>query len=344
MRKSIPLLPVVLGFAAFVVLILDSKTALQGGFEGVQMCLQALIPALFPFIFLCSWTSTKMCRVPLPFLLPIGKLCKLPKGGESTLLTGFLGGYPIGAQNVYQLWKSEILDTATAKRLLGFCSIAGPSFIFGVMGQLFSSAGICFLLWLTQILSAIFTGLLLPGSSPGSILTHGSKPISMSTALDNSIKAMVRICGWAVLFKIIISVLDRWVLWAVSDDLKVLFTGFFELSNGCLALGSVEGIGSQFVIAAALLSFGGLCVYMQTCSVTKELGAGSYLTGKLIQSLIATILSILFLPAIDASSQKEFFPLLIILALLLSACIVFLHRKKIIVAFSGKRLYNQPIR
>ena len=43
--------------AALLVLILDGNTAIAGIREGIQICIQTLIPSLFPF-FICSGLLT----------------------------------------------------------------------------------------------------------------------------------------------------------------------------------------------------------------------------------------------------------------------------------------------
>ena len=344
MKKPVRILQTLLGLFALIVLILDSKTAIAGGIEGIHICLQVLIPSLFPFLFLCSWLNGKLTQFSLPFLRPIQKIFGMSSGGEAVLLTTFLSGYPIGAQNVCQLWNNGALDTVDARRLLGYCSIAGPSFIFGVLGPIFPSLRITFLLWLTQILSALLVSFLLPGRAIHGKLQQNTQPITMTNALAHATKGMCKICGWAILFRVLIAVLERWVLWMMYDHVKVLFTGLLELSNGCLGLSVIKSVGVRFVYASILLSFGGLCVYMQTSSVTKDLGTGMYLPGKILQCLIATTISILLLPVVETNVQIVFLPFLIITILLTAIGVAILYRNKIVLAFSGKRLYNQSIR
>ena len=61
----------------------------------------------------------------------------LPPQGASALVLGMLSGYPVGAQTAASLYASGQLTKEETERLLGFCSNAGPAFIFGMVGGLF---------------------------------------------------------------------------------------------------------------------------------------------------------------------------------------------------------------
>ena len=77
----------------------------------------------------------------------------------------------------------------------------------------------------------------------------------------------------------------------LSERGQVILTGLLELANGCCELEKIANDGLRFMAAAVMLSFGGLCVAMQTLSVTEKLGLGSYLPGKLLQTLISLMLA-----------------------------------------------------
>jgi len=79
----------------------------------------------------------------------------------------------------------------------------------------------------------------------------------------------------------------------LPQTLKVTMTLAMELANGCLALNEIDNLLLRFVLCAAGLSFGGLCVTMQTISVTAPDGIGMYLPGKIIQTCIATLLAMI---------------------------------------------------
>ncbi len=278
---------------AMLMLILDAKTALSGAKEGIELCLYTVIPSLFPFMVLSAILSPILLgKTPL-LLRFIGLLCHMPAGSESILALSLLGGYPVGAQCIYQAYADGQLHREDARRLLGFCNNAGPSFIFGIMGSIFSSPYIPWAIWLIHIFSAIIVGCLLPGKPHASCQISARRLPTLPQALAQGIRTLSQVCGWIVLFRIYLTFLSRWFLWLLPASLQTAVFGIAELANGCGLLSHLPNSGMQFIYACVFLAFGGFCVWMQTLSVTKELGAGLFFKGKLLQALLSLLISLL---------------------------------------------------
>ncbi len=326
----------ILAALAMTLLILDAKTAISGAQEGIMLCIYTVLPALFPFIFLSVLISGSVKHLKISVLKPICSLCRLPRGSESFMLLGFLGGYPVGAQSIAQAYWAGNLSKLDAHRMLGFCSNAGPAFIFGMLSGLFTSAHVTWILWLIHIVSALIVGILLPGNSDYQTNVHTAQPISVPKALDQSIRVIANICGWVILFRVLIAVCSRWFLWFLPKTLQIGLIGLLELVNGSNALLGLTNQGSRFVFIACFLSFGGLCVAMQTLSVTKGLGVGLYFPGKLLQSLISLLLAGITQAFIFPQSEQIHFPPVIIICTVIfcTASTLFLHKRKKVVAFA----------
>lgn len=274
-----------------LVLILDSKTALQGAQTGIDLCLRTVIPSLFPFFLLSIVLTSSFLGSSLPWLRPMGKLCGIPTGAESILISAFLGGYPVGAQAIATAYRSGQLSKADAERMLSFCNNAGPAFLFGMVASMFPERGMAWLLWGIHIASAILVALLMPGISAEAVKMAGQSGISLSQALQRAIGVMATVCGWVVLFRVVIAFLERWVLWLLPMAAQVAVTGLLELSNGCCELWKIADVHTRLLVCSAILSFGGLCVTMQTVSVTSGISLRRYFLGKGIQTLISLLLT-----------------------------------------------------
>lgn len=321
------------------ILIVDTKTAVEGATAGIDLCLRTVIPSLFPFIFLTTILLPTIGRIGL--LHPVGRLCGVPTGLESILLIGFLGGYPIGAQVITASWKKKRIATIDARRMLGFCSNAGPSFLFGMGTTLFNSTGYIWMIWFVHILSAIFVGMLLPNkrNSSGSVQTQ--EPVTSIAALKISIQAMSKICGWVILFKVLLTFLNSWILCLCPDIIRALATGFIELSNGILICKQIDSVGLRMIIIATIIGFGGICVLLQTQSVADNLGIGYYFPGKVLQSLISFLLAYILQLIVLPSQHKIILPISYIIGACLSIILVLfcLYRKKT-VAITMEMRYN----
>ena len=277
--------------AVMILLILDTKTALSGAKEGVLLCIYTVIPSLFPFFVVSCLINSVLLGKEIAVLRPIGKLCGIPQGAESLLMLGLLGGYPVGAQAVTDAYSRKLVTKGTAHRLLGFCSNAGPAFIFGMVSSQFAHVSIAWILWGIHILSALIVGTILPQKTEEICRIPIGEPLSLTQALNRSMKTMANVCGWIVLFRIILAVLTQWILWLLPQSLQVFTTGLLELSNGCLELSRIPERGTRFVLCASFLGFGGLCVGMQTSSAAKDLGTGMYFPGKVLQTLLSFLLA-----------------------------------------------------
>ena len=271
---------VVFGYA-----LIDAQTIVNGAKEGIHMALTVVIPSLFPFIFLCTLSLQEISKNPLKFLRPVEKLCGMSRGSGILLLLGLIGGYPVGAQNISKAYENRMIARNDAERMLGFCNNAGPSFIFGMVGGILHDVRLCWLLWLTQILSATITAALLPGKSAANIKVQTTQPSNIGLILEGVMIICAKIAGWVVLFRCLLSVLDKWCLPTIW---RVCVSGILELSNGCARLQNIDSTYLQFMICGILLVFGGLCVHLQTRSVTKGLSLRYYWIGKTIQTAIST--------------------------------------------------------
>ena len=274
-----------------LILILDGKMALEGTRNGIELCLKTVIPSLFPFFILSIVLTNSLAGTSLPFLRPLGQLCGIPKGAESSLISGFLGGYPVGAQCISAAHNTGQLSSSEAARMLSFCNNAGPAFLFGMISSVFPSKWHVWALWGIHIISAIFVAMIIPGNSSKILQVSEKSGISLSNALQSAIRVMATVCGWVVLFRVLIAFLNRWILWLLPMDLQVLFTGLLELSNGCCELLSVTDVKLRFLICSGMLAFGGLCVTMQTVCVASRLSLRLYFQGKLMQTFFSLILS-----------------------------------------------------
>lgn len=277
------------GALAFVILILDSRAAAQAAAEGVEVCIRTMIPCLFPLFLLSGYLTSSLNGGKT-----IAKLFHCPENCASVLLTGLLGGYPVGAKQSAAAYRAGMITRAQGDRLLWFCSQAGPSFLFGIAASQTGGVRVGWMLWCIQILSALSVAWMLPmepGCSNTVKLTDKLKNNVMASALN----AMASVCGWVIVFSVVISFSKRWLLWALPEILQILICGILELTNGCLLLGEISDASLRLLFAAVMLNFGGVCVLMQTISLTEGLHIRGYLLGKLLQTAFAVLYTLLLL-------------------------------------------------
>lgn len=290
-----------------LVLILDGKTATAGASEGIQLCTQTLIPSLFPFFVLSAMLTGSL-------------------SGGGLLMAGILGGYPVGARNAANAHRAGLLTAGEAKRMVVLCNCPGPSFIFGVAAPMLGGAVHGFIVWISCLFSTLLLFLIFPKTR--SIQTK-TRPVSIQNALGDAIRSMAGVCGWVVLFRVLLSVLDRWLLWLLPGWARIGLYGILELSNGCIGLAGLE-TPVAVILAAGFVSFGGICVMLQTASVAEGISMGLYFPGKVFQSCVSMLVASFFCPGAIS-------PALQIALIMLSAVMAFGFRK------SEKRCGNPEV-
>lgn len=278
--------------AAMLILILDGKTALEGAALGIDLCLRTVVPSLFPFFILSILLTGSFVGTEISWLRPIGHLFRIPKGCESILISAFLGGYPAGAQSIKEAYCAGSLSRQNAERMLSFCNNAGPSFLFGMVSTLFPEKWMVWVLWGIHILSAFIAAQLFPACAQNSSSLK-KRNMTISDAMLSAIRIMAQVCGWVILFRIIICFLSRWILWLFPAPVQVAITGFLELSNGCWELKQLEDISLRFILCSVMLAFGGLCITMQTMSAASGISLHYYFRGKLVQTFFSLIMAVL---------------------------------------------------
>lgn len=273
-----------------LVLILDSRSAALAAAEGIELCIRAVIPSLFPFFLLSGYLTGNLQGGKW-----MAKLFRCPENCGNILLTGLLGGYPIGARLAAQEYRSKHISKEQGDALLMFCSQAGPSFLFGITAGQLGNGHLTWLLWIVLLLSALSVAWLIPGSVETGSMKKPIKKQTLTETMRASVKAMAWVCGWVIVFCVLMAFLKRWFLWLLPEAWQVLLCGLLELTNGCLMLENVQNPLLRFLIACVMLNFGGLCVLMQTASVTEGLSLSRYILGKLLQTVFAVLYALAFM-------------------------------------------------
>lgn len=331
-RKSIKILISVL---FLFVLIIDSKTALEGASSGIKLCLYSLLPVLFPFCVLSKIICNSVLGFKSHHTSLLGKITGIPSGSEAIFLISLVGGYPIGAQCIDDAYQKGCISKEDAHRLLGFCNNAGPAFIFGILAILFPDIMPLWCLYIIHILTAIFVGIILPNKSAYICRLTAPKERPITKLIDESIRTMASVCGWIVLFRTILEHLCKWLLCYLANTEHAIIAGILELSNGCISLQMLDNPGLKFILASFFLAAGGSCVALQTISVTQHCGIGKYFEGKLLQSGLSLVLAsvaqhLLFDPSCIYSNILLPITIGVIMSL---TSILILYKKKKVVAF-----------
>ena len=308
-----------------LLLIFDSRSALQGAQEGIDLCLRVVIPSIFPMMFLSRFLTSQQWNGPKWLC----RLFYLPKKSQSFLIAGIFSGYPVGAQLVANAHKTNRLRDADARRMICICSNCGPAFLFGMTAQLFDQLWISWALWGILLLSSLLTSWIIPGK-PGEYHCISTDKTNNSENQIKSVKAMGIICGWVILFRVILKLWNHWTAGRLPMLCQIAIGGILELSNGCSSLIGISNPGVKFVFSGLFMSFGGMCVLLQILGMSQNVDMSAYFPGKIFQSAFCVLVTYFVQLLSFTSADKFTLPLwsigIFMLIMLLSA--YFLRKSK----------------
>lgn len=284
MKRKQQFLQGTIAATGFLVLIFDSSLALEGAGSGITLCIQTVIPSLFPFFVLSMILTNALADCRAYPLQKIAAILGIPQRAAAVLIPSVLGGYPVGAKSVADLYQRKQIGRKEAERMLAFCNNAGPAFLFGMVSGFFPDKLMIWQLWFIHLLSAALTALSIPAMKTSAAM-HPAETKSVAVPIiQSSAKAMGLVCSWVILFRIILAFLESWFLWILPGWLQVFLVGALELTNGCCELLIIPDVKLRFVLCACMLGFGGICVFLQTVSVAEGLSLRYYIKGKLLQT------------------------------------------------------------
>ena len=295
------------------VMIAASAQTVAACREGLRLCVELILPSLFPFFVL----SALLGKLGLPALLgkrlaPLGqRLFHVSGAGCTAFFIGLMGGYPLGAAYLAELAERGQISDREASRLLAFCNNSGPAFFVGALGAgVFGSVKIGLLLYGVHAAAALLTGLLFRGNGSASdSAVLPASPLSLSKAIPEAVRqavsASLNICGFVVCFAVFTGLLDaNGLLSLLAGHLAVrtgqslpwcraLLKGFFELGGGIGALRGLPPTPQNLALAAALMGWGGLSVHFQTLSLIadRDIKSAPHTAGRLMSAIWSFLLA-----------------------------------------------------
>lgn len=269
--------------------------------DAVYLCLNTVIPSLFPFLifssfFFQSGIGSVCGRFFAPLMRP---LFNLPGSGAAAFVLGTVSGYPIGAVSAAKLYLSGQCTKAEAERMCAFCNNSGPLFIMSVVGtQFLGNTSLGILLYVSHIISALLTGILLKnlGSReqyPKNRLCAAPKQTSkgvfssLGDVMDSSCLTMLKICGFVVFFSVFAVSLPK-------SPISPFFHSILEITGGIKEISSLSfSYSLKLPLISFFIAFSGISVLLQVSSVISSCGLSlkTYFWGKILQGGISAIIT-----------------------------------------------------
>lgn len=289
----------------FLLLFLLFKTdaVCSSVIESLKLCTTAIIPTLFPFFVIAG------LLVNLGFVTALGKLFspiahflfKVSGKGAVAFIIGIICGYPTGAKVIANMTEEKCLDKCEAERLLAFCNNSGPLFVIGAVGSaMMKSHNLGVVLYIIHFLSAVLTGVFLrvfakgEKAYKGSQITVSNMSEAIAKSIENAVSSVLNVCGYVVFFSVLCDILNN-----------IYIAPVLEVTYGAKSV-ILKGLRENvtLILLSGVIGFGGICVMMQVQSAVAKSGLSLkiYILGKTVQSVIAMILTALYVNIFEAET------------------------------------------
>lgn len=320
-------------FIMMLFMLVQPQICIEGATSGLLLWFQKLLPSLLPFIILINLLCSlgilfKFAR----FLTPITKkLFQLSGNGFIVFLLGLMSGYPMGAKLAKTLLDQGEMTYDEAQKSLCYSCNCGPLFIIGTVGTLMlGNTHLGYFLLLVHFASAFIMLLLsrfytLPETKKGLKNDTPIPALSFSTAftsaVQNGMDTIVYVGGYIIFFSMLCNILAHSSLYIkvtqiLSSCLSIdptLIHSFLlstlEFSSGSARLTTLLPYSTTLLaLLSAIIAFGGFCVCFQSQHVLQgsNLSIKPYLYSKILQSLIAYILTFIIYPFFETSTYPSF--------------------------------------
>lgn len=333
--KNINVLITIICSILIVQIILAPKVCIDGVISGALLFFYKVFPSLFSFLVVSNiilaydgvYIYSKL----------IGKLLcrplRLPVNCSFVLIISMLCGYPLGAKYACELCEKNLIDLSTCERLLNIASNASPLFILGSVGiSMFKNSTIGYILLLSNLLSCMIMGLLMPSKKTYINQIHEKKHIYIhenigkviKSSIENTIKNCMSIGGFVIIFSVVNNILKNNFLFnsliqelskfmgISSDIIEGSLLGIIEMTNGCnLISSSTASFTLKIIIVSFLFTFSGVSIISQVYSFTYKfkISMKKYVIGKVFQGIICSTLSFLIYHLFfNRLSEETFLP------------------------------------
>ncbi len=279
--------------------------------SSIHFCINILVPSLFPFIFVSSFSIKSRLASKLELIfMPLTKLFKLPMICGTSVFLSYIGGYPCAAEGIKILLESNKISIKQAERMLCFCICAGPAFIINVLGvSLLNNPKVGYILLLSHILSSVLIGIGCALFSNDDLKVNSStdfnEELQISEALIESTTgtsySVINMCSFVVLFSCILSIIKELNLLSIvysffeifnvsRDNVYAIISLALEISSGCLNAASLR---ISPIILSFFLGFGGVCVQLQILSIFKGVNISKlkFISFRFVHGILSSILT-----------------------------------------------------
>ena len=282
------IIKLIIFFFILIILLVMSKQNFDSVKTSINIYFSSVIPSLFPFILF----TEIILKTDIIYLISkllgnaISKIFKINKNGVSSIIIGFLCGFPMGSTTVSKLYKDNSINKKDAHVLLSFVNNCNPAFILSTIGiGIFNNLKIGIILLISHLTSAILVGIIyskIYNTKTNNIIQKNINNCKLEKkqqnntnffdvikiSISNTFITLGNILGFIILFNLLSNITTLFLKKInISKNIITIITGIFEITNGCNNINELNiDYRLKICIVSFLLGFSGLCILCQVFS------------------------------------------------------------------------------
>ncbi len=259
--------------------------------NGMRLAIECVVPSSFPFMLLSDLYLFLGRPENLRFITSfLSKILGIPSSGISAFLCGNIGGFPIGAKMVADIYSSGGMSKDEAERLIPLCNNPSCAFVVGGVGLgIYKDIKLGVLLLTSLWISTLLCGLITRTNNDKKNFSNYN--CRQSYNFVNSVKSAglssVSIISFVSLFSVINGIIKKHVK---CVPLSYIISAFLEITNATKTFAEISSFSPvlSLSLSAFSLGFGGLSVAMQSSVFTSVCGLklNKYYLIKLLEGLV----------------------------------------------------------
>ena len=302
MKKYSNFIIVIITFIIFILIVFNKDLVSSTIVTSFYIWFNTLVPSMMPMFILSDILINYNFIMYVPSFITnfISKLFNISKNAVLTLFISLFSGFPGNGLAIKTSYDLNLISHEEASHLLLFVHFANPLFVLWTLGGFYlknTLYGIIILI--SHILSNIIIAILFRNNNipSNNYISKSSNCQSFTMVLTNSIKksinTLLMIAGTVTSF-LIISTLICYIF-NLNIYLSVIIKSVLEMTMGLSSL-SLLGIKDIYkvVFSSMIISFGGLSIHLQVISILEDIRYRNYFKGRIYQSVISGIISLLF--------------------------------------------------
>lgn len=222
---------------------------------------ESVAPSLFPFMALLpALTDEEALKVyERLFAKAMKKLFHVSGACAAPCLVGLMAGSPAGSIATLRAYQAGAISRRDARVLSALSTGVGPVFILssvgeGMMKNISQGIKILVCVWISSFLTALLVSFVRKDGDEA--FFEGEISVRPPGAIKEAVLGILTVGGYMTVFRVF------------AGGLPEIIYSFFEVSGGC----SFAAEKNNFLLACAVVGFGGVCLFAQNASSLKQTG------------------------------------------------------------------------